>query len=523
MKLLSRLPLGPGPFAASALSGLFISLAFPRIDLWPGALVGLALLSLVARHRTAKAAFGCGFLAGLVHAATLVYWVFTVLVTYGGISWILAIPIFALLAGYMALYQALWTLGLNLAERKLKIRFGGWQWILIGAAIYTGLEYFKSFFLTGFPWGPLGSALYPNLVLIQAADLAGVGGLTFLVVFINLSLASAIAAYENRNLKNIVAPVLAVIVVLGLLWGYGHYRLIDIQDLTARASIKPVAIAQGSIEQSLKWSQDQRVKTMVTYRDLTFKAAKEKPWLTVWPETAAPFFYLRDQATTDWLNKVVMETGRPLLFGAPAYEESSGLTKYYNRAYLLDGQAKVMGYYDKAHLVPYGEYVPLKEYFPFISKITQAVGDYYSGQPGKLVQLDGLKIGVLICFESIFPELARTSVTQGADYLVVITNDAWFGRSSAPAQHLVQSALRAIETRRAVIRAANTGISALISPSGRIETTLDLFVRDTLTGRVSRLTEKTIYTTIGDLAPQICLGVTILIFTIAIIRRKHAI
>ena len=340
------------------------------------------------------------------------------------------------------------------------------------------------------------------------------------MVLVNLSLAGLILELRRFSLRKIVFPLMVTVVVFGLLWGYGHFRLKTITRLMADSPEKKVAIIQGAIEQSLKWEPTHLTFTLKTYQDLTREAARHEPWLTVWPETAAPFFFMRDPAGTDWLKQMVKATGRPLLFGAPAYERNGPDVYYYNRANLLDGQGELLGYYDKVHLVPYGEYVPLRKYFPFFNKLTQASGDYLPGRKAKLLDLAGDKIGVLICYESIFPNLARSHAAAGADWLVVITNDAWFGHSSAPYQHFAQSVVRSVENRRAVIRAANTGISGVIQPTGRVTSIMDLDVRGVLMGSAPAMKIKTIYTAIGDVGPQAALGVTLFVFAAGFYRRK---
>ncbi|MBU2547497.1 MAG: apolipoprotein N-acyltransferase [Proteobacteria bacterium] len=521
MPSLSRLPVGPGPLAAAVLSGLLLSLAFPRPEIWPLALPALAPVLLAARGREPKVAFGLGFLAGLVHAGTLVYWLINVLVFFGGLPVWLAVPVFLLLVGYMALYPALFILGMTRLENRLGWLAGGTTWICAGAALYTGLEHFKGFFLTGFPWEPLGAALVPALPLIQVSDIVGTGGLTFLVVLVNMALTGLVIGLRERNRRVWIAAACWAAAPLLLAWGYGVYRLPEVRAELNRAASHRVAIVQGSIEQKMKWDPSHRVFTMATYRDLTMRAAAEKPWLVVWPETAAPFFFLKDEAATDWLKRMVARSGRPLLFGAPAYEEKGDRTTYFNRAYLVDAQGRPLGWYAKSHLVPYGEYVPLKEWFPFLGKVTEAAGDYSPGPRGKLLDLDGEKIGVLICYESVFPELAREQAANGAGYLVIMTNDAWFGRSSAPYQHYAQAVLRAVENRRTVIRAANTGISGLIEPDGRTQCRLGLFERGYLSGRAPRPTGQTFYTAVGDVVPWTCLGIAVMLLAAPFIRRQE--
>lgn len=513
--------MGPGAFAGCVLSGLLLTSAYPKPGLWPVIFAGLVPLLAASEKQPLKIAFGCGYIAGLVHYATLLFWLLDVLVIYGHLNIILSIPIFLLMIGYLSLYPALFIIGLHLSDRYLNIKHGSLKWVFTGAALFTGLEYFRGFFLTGFPWEPLGAALAPCPVLIQPADVIGTGGLTFAVAFINLAIFCVYRSIQNKTFKQTGwQQTAAIVIISALMIGYGSMRLDQVSREMDKAEKKKIAVVQASIDQSIKWNPQFRLDTIMLYRDLTHEAARNKPDLIVWPETATPFFYRNNESLTDWLNDFVKKINTPLLFGSPAYETDAGKNKYYNRAYLLNEQAGIVGTYDKVHLVPYGEYVPLQQLFPFIRKITQAIGDYYPGRIGEILELDGDKLGVLICYESIFATLARKQADAGADMLFVITNDAWFGKSSAPYQHFEQAVLRAVETRKAVVRAANTGISGFITPDGRIEGTIDLFEKDTLEKEVPRMVGKTFYTTAGDVLPQVSLGVTVLIFSAAFYRRR---
>lgn len=511
---------GSASWRPAVLSGLLLALAFPRPQLWPLAMVSLIPLAATLPGRGRREAFRLGYITGLVQATILVYWINYALVTYGGLPVWVAVPVFFLLTGYMALYPGLFALGLVLGETRLGFKPGRPLWIMAGAALFTGLEYFKGFFLTGFPWEPLGGALASALPLVQAADIVGTGGLTLAVVLVNLTLAAAFIGTDRPWPRRILVPAAIAAVVPLLLLAYGYPRLNAVQARAAQAETRQAAIVQASIDQGLKWDPDHRVSILKTYRDLTATAAADRPWLIVWPETAVPFFFDQDRPATEWLVEVVRRLDTPLLFGSPAYTESGDETHYYNRAYLVSGRGETLGWYDKIHLVPYGEYVPFKDLFPFIGKITRAVGDYVPGTPGRLPELDGRKLGVLICYESIFPELARAHILDGADFLVILTNDAWYGRTSAPYQHFSQAILRAVETRRSVIRAANSGISGYILPTGRTVSTLGLFEPGVLTGEIPRLTDRTVYVRVGDIIPKVCLAVVAAIFGIGYLRRK---
>ncbi len=511
----------PVCFIPALISGVLLSLSFPRPSLWPLSFIALIPLFLACYGKELKVAFGLGYLAGLVHAAMLLYWLLKVLTFYGGLHFLLALPVFYLFIAYLAFYLAFFMLGLRLGEKYLKLIPGSLPWILAGAALYTGLEYFKGFFLSGFPWEPLGAALMANLSLVQFSDIVGTGGLTFIVVMVNLCFFALGLQYKAGRLKTLLIPGALILIALGGLWIYGHYRLAEIEAMIARSQKNKVAVAQGNIDQAHKWDPGFRVSILKNYRDLTLEAAKENPWLIIWPEAAAPFFFPNDPGETAWLRNLVKQIDKPLLFGSPAYENQGNSPEYYNRAYLLDEQGEIRGYYDKVHLVPYGEYVPFKRFFPFLGKITRAVGDYSGGKRDQLIALKGEQLGVLICYESLFAGLARRRVAQGANYLVNLSNDAWYGHTSAPYQLLSQSRLRAVENRRTVIRAANTGISALIWPTGEIVGKLDFSERGLLVGLAPSMSEKSVYTLIGDIIPQICLGIAVIIFAAGFIRRRR--
>ena len=499
-------------------------MAFPKIGLWPVIFVALTPVALAAGELSPKQAFKAGFFAGLVFSIGMLYWLVHVLTYYGGLPYYAALPLFLFMVMYLALFPGLFLMILAMARDHLNVAWGSVTWIFLGALVYCGLEYFKGFFLTGFPWEPLGGALAGSLPLVQFSDIVGTGGLTFLVVAVNLAVAAAVRAGTGpkRRLRTMGTSLVLAAVIIGGLLIYGNIRLADWDRKISEAPTRKTAVAQGSIEQALKWDPEMRIEILMKYRDLTLQAAQTDPWLTVWPETSLPFVFLKDPGATRWMKELVKDAGGAILFGAPAYEEEGEETRYYNRAYLLDSKAEVTGYYDKVHLVPFGEYVPLKKILWFVRKITQAAGDYYPGEKGTLLPLDDQKIGVLICYESIFPGLAREAVKKGASLLTIITNDAWFGRSAAPYQHFDQAILRAVENRRAVLRAANTGISGIILPNGRVTKRLDLFVPGVLTGSVPLIEEKTFYTAAGDLIPQLGLAVAVMILLAAVYRRKYA-
>jgi apolipoprotein N-acyltransferase len=224
----------------------------------------------------------------------------------------------------------------------------------------------------------------------------------------------------------------------------------------------------------------------------------------VWPETSTPFFFQDHPFFRPRVEELARRAGAPLLFGTPAFEDNGGTTKYYNRAYLLSETGRIIGRYDKIHLVPFVEYVPLRGLFFFVDKLANgAAGDFSMGTTSDPIPTDIGPVGTLICYEAIFPESARLFAKNGAALLVNITNDAWFGTTSAPYQHFSMARMRAIETRLFLIRAANTGISAVVDPTGNDEIRTAIFTRTVALGDVIPKPRITFYTRFGDVFAQL--------------------
>jgi apolipoprotein N-acyltransferase len=263
-----------------------------------------------------------------------------------------------------------------------------------------------------------------------------------------------------------------------------------------------VAVVQGNIKQGEKWKKEMVLATIRRYGELTSRVKGAK--LIIWPETAAPFLYQRTPDLDAKVQEIARTAGGYLLFGAPAYELTPQGESFYNRAFLLSPEARPAGSYDKAHLVPFGEYVPLKRVLFFVKKMVATAGDFAEGPVGAVVSLPEGNVGPLICFESIFPDLSRAQVKNGARLLVNLTNDAWYGTTSAPYQSLAMAVLRSVENRVCMARAANTGISAFINADGRILWQSDLFVPGAQALDLPFLPGGSPYTKYGDLFAWAC-------------------
>ncbi|MFZ0131895.1 MAG: apolipoprotein N-acyltransferase [Desulfobacterales bacterium] len=498
--------------ALAAGSGLLLTGAFPDVGLSWLAWIGLVPLFLAVRNLSWRPAFGLGFLAGMIHFLSLVYWVAYTMRTYGHLPWPVGISILILLAACLALFPAAFTALLG-RQRPHPLAA-----LLLAPTLWVGLEYLRSFFLSGFPWELLGYSQYRQLHLIQVSDIFGVYGVSFLIVAANAALFILLLSLMQRDWNGVgitrgtAAAALAFAVALnGGNWLYGVYRLPEIDRLSAAAPTIRVAVVQGNIEQALKWDPAFQHATIDKYLGLTHTILDRRPDLVVWPETALPFHFGHDAPLTGKIRDGVRRAGTYFLVGSPSFEKGADRIDFYNSAYLLDPRGTTVGKYDKAHLVPFGEYVPLKRWLPFLGKLVEQVGDFSRGGIGETIAWHHGRLGVLICYEGIFPEIARAMVRNGAQLLVNITNDAWYGRSSAPYQHFSMTVFRAIENRRMLVRSANTGISGFVDPVGRIVFKTALFTDAAEVRPVPLISKLSVYTRIGDAFAAVCLAVAVLL------------
>ena len=369
--------------------------------------------------------------------------------------------------------------------------------------------------MSGFPWMDFGYGLWSVPEALQTADLLGHHVLTFMIVLVNLVVYIVVSRRFNV-LQKISSAALVMLLLLGGLF-YSQSRWAEMLDLIDEAAVAEVGIVQGNVEQAKKWSPEERRKTVDSYLELSSTlVGNKKPDLIVWPETALPFYPQGNELL--WPIKAFLKnSGVTLLTGAPWYDVvdwEKRLFTYYNGSFMLAGSGEMGGYYFKSHLVPYGEYVPLKKYMPFLAPLVEAAGDFTPGVVGAPLESGQIKAGVLICYESIFPDIGRRWVENGVNVLVNLTNDAWYGKSSAPYQSWAMTVLRAVETRRSLVRSANTGISGVIDPLGRVQSRSNLFVPWAETSGVPLMTQQSFYVGGGFLFAPICAAVGLLICTV---------
>ena len=490
----------------SALSGLLLTMSFPKAGLFWIAFTAFIPFFFVIKDTTPKQSGFYGMIFGLSHFFSLLSWMIYTLNTYGFLPLFLCIPILFLLAFYLSLYTTAFAW---LIVRFFKTRFA---FIFAAPALWITLEYIRAHALTGFPWEITGYSQYRFLHLIQLSDIMGVYGVSFVILTVNTALFTVLLFSFNKEWHGqkitgkTVAPIIIVTALIFLsAIIYGQKRLNDVTALSQKNNKTTISVIQGNIDQSLKWKKEYQLKTIDKYIDLSGQASLNNPDLVVWPETAAPFYYLYNQNLTNRIIESVDQTKAAHLIGSPSFKRKNKSFVFFNSAFLTTPEGVTEDKYNKVHLVPFGEYVPMKKFLPFIKKMTEQSGNFLPGEKGKILAYRNLRIGVQICFEVVFPDLTRAAVNNGANIIINMTNDAWFGKKSAPFQHFSMVVFRAVENRRAVARAANTGISGFIDPAGRIIAQTDLFKDAHLTEKLPIFNKISFYTKYGDLFVGLCI------------------
>ncbi|MGH7167971.1 MAG: apolipoprotein N-acyltransferase [Nitrospiraceae bacterium] len=500
----------------ACLTGILYPFCFPDFDLGWLAWVVLVPLHLALDGAAPRRAFWLGWLTGLIAFVGTMSWVVTAMHLYGKLPESLSYAAMLLLTAYLGLYVALYAAGVS-RLRKTAFAF-------IGAPfIWVALEWLRSYLFSGLPWALLGYSQYRWLPVIQIADHTGVYGVSFLVVLVNAALADiALWTLERFTRQNVgtfptLSPTAAVlgmaVTLLYGLWYLGHPP--HVSEVTRSISI---GLVQANIDQAQKWDVAHRRETLDRYARLTARAA-DGTALVIWPEAATPFLFEQETEYRGEVNALVQKHGIPLLFGSPALRHyPNGRPYLLNSAYLLSTEGRILGRYDKRHLVPFGEYIPARTVLFFLDKLVEGIGDFEPGTTPTILEVPlksqdasgrpPVKFGVVICYEVIFPNLVRESVERGAEFMVTITNDAWYGVSSAPFQHFGMVVLRAVENRVAFARAANTGISGFIDPQGRILLATTIFSEQAVTGVIPLGRPSTFYTKRGDVFAYACAIIT---------------
>ncbi len=496
---LSALKLPFNQILRIAASVALLFLAFPPADWWLLSWIALIPFFSVLDEKKPRKAFVIGYHTGILFFTFTLYW-FIHVTLLGAI----------LLVAYMALYFAVF--GLVYCRWKERPRL---ERLILLPSVWIALELVRAHLFTGFGWVSLGYSQYKNLWISQIADVTGVYGVSFLIVMVNVFLKDLWEKYKDKGLtwKTVLADggkwVIGLL-VLSLLYGLYQWP----RPVSKPRSALRVGIVQANIPQVIKWARPAWPSIMEKHLSISRELLAEKPDMIIWPETAFPGFLWQDPTRFETLKQFAAESKTPLLLGLITNEAEV----YYNSAVLLSAQGESAGRYDKLHLVPFGEYIPFRGQFPFLTDIIP-IGDFTPGKEytvfslGPEEQFKGRphRFSVLICFEDGVPAIARRFVREGAQFLINITNDAWFMDTQAPFLHLQASVFRAIENRRPVIRSANTGVSCIINSRGDIHSFVQqgmkkTFVAGYAAGHIWPDTRETFYTKFGDFFTYLCFG-----------------
>ena len=498
-------------------SGLLLPLCFPKFDLGLLAWIVLVPLHLALDQCSRQRAFWIGWLSGVVGFTGIMAWVVTAMTTYGKVPEPVSYAILLLLTTYLGLYVGLYSLAV-VWLRELIPRYG----IFFAPCFWVALELFRTYLLSGLPWCLLGYSQYRELDLIQVADHTGVYGISFLIVLVNVAFAELLLWIMPffRGFHPVKLPwelLTAAAACMLLSWFYSSAVLSD-RDLKNQKTSITVGIVQPNIDQAVKWDTSFRNETMRRFDRLTAQLGTGTD-LIVWPEAATPFIVEREKEYQLQLIAWAERAQAPILLGSPALRFYPDRRPYLlNSAYLLGRDGTVLGRYDKHHLVPFGEYIPLKSSLLFfLDKLVEGIGDFEAGPGSTTLSFNpkswnterangtrSVKFGVAICYEVIFPDLVRQFAANGAEFLVTITNDGWFGPSSAPAQHFAMVVFRSVENHLAFARAANTGISGFIDPFGQIIEATPLFVEQASYTTIPTRQARTFYSYYGDVFAHAC-------------------
>lgn len=444
--------------------------------------------------------FWLGYLSGIVWYAGSTFWVFHVLHTYGAMHPAIAAVMFVLFCLYLALYHGLFG---ALIARAASGPSGSKKAILLAPFLWVAVEMARTR-VTGFPWDLLGTAQVNNIPLTQIARLTGVYGISFGIMLVNTAFAAAFLLPPHKRRNMFVASALAA----------GLLQAGSLVDPPPLATDRTARLVQQNIPIETKWDVSNFSATLRALHALSAQAvgsASARPNLIVWPESPAPFF-LGDPRFRLEVTSIAVEGQSYVLAGAlgtpageaAAREETRG--KYYNSAVLITPDGKWTGRYDKVHLVPFGEYIPGQSVLVFLKGIAREVGEsgFTPGTERVVFDAGGQKIGTFICYESIFPDEIREFPRNGAQVLVNISNDGWFGGFGMAGQHMNTVRMRAIENQRWVLRATNTGLTGAIDPYGRVTMMAQRDRRNALDVRYGLVSETTFYTRHGDWFGWLC-------------------
>ncbi len=468
---------------------------------------------------TPMQAFFLAYVNGIVWYAGTCYWVYDTMYQYGGLSASAAFGILLLFCFYLALYNGAFGLLLSLAaDRNSPFHRRA---LILAPFLWVVLELARTR-ISGFPWNLLGTVQVDNFPLAHIARLVGVYGISFEIMLVNAAIAAAFLVRRDRRQALLIASLAAIFVLQAGRW-------LPLSSLPADR-IAYLVQENVPILDNSAWTKDYFERTLGDLASITLhpsaapQSASTPPNLVVWPESPAPF-YSSDPLFRDAVSQVARESRSWLVTGSIGIENANPIraTEAFNSAVLVSPEGDWVSRYDKVHLVPFGEYVPFRKLLAFAGGLTREVGDFNRGSSRQPLNAGGVKLGIFICYESIFPDEVRQFARNGAQVFVNISNDGWYGDSGAYAQHLNQSRMRAIENGRWLLLDTNTGVTASVDPDGRIVARLQRKIRGTLVAPFALTDVTTFYTRHGDWFAYLCaiISAGILLIRVPLLRDKR--
>ena len=489
------------------LSGALLALSFPKYGhpacAWMALTPLLVALVRPGMPRTTRSAFRLGLLTGAGYFSGTLYWLVETMTTFGGLPTVVAVLVAGLLVAYLSLFPAAFAV----AVARLRTTLGVRAAVLCAAPVWVASELGRQYVWDGFPWALLGYSQVSVLPIAQLASVTGVYGLSFLLGLTSAAAAMVILNADGRKRWTMAVVVLALVAGIA---AWGRWRIAE-ASLTASGDAIRVAVVQGNIAQDEKWNPARRDDIISRYVSMTRQATAQGATFVIWPESSFPVYFEED-LRGHLVRRLARETGATLLVGSDQIERvrpdaspEALDNRLYNAAFLVKPDGSLGPVYRKMHLVPFGEYVPLQRLLFFVGPIVEAVSNFTPGERPVLLPVGDRLVSTAICYEVIYGSLMRRFVRDGSELLTTITNDAWYGWSSAAYQHWDQAAMRAIENGRYLARAANTGVSGFVDPYGQVLRKSKLFEQTVLVGDVRLSRTRTIYTRTGDLIAWVSL------------------
>jgi apolipoprotein N-acyltransferase len=519
------------PWIALVVSSILAVLSHPTVlfgirfpDLHALAWLAYAPLFLAVFREPCRVQVRRLFLFGMIFNLGAMYWLYTAMNTFGNLSPFISVLVLVILSMVLTIYFILPFFAARFVERFLRVSP---FWSL--PIFWVSCEWCRGHWpMGGFPWAQAGYSQASWISLIQISDFTGVYGVTALLIWGNLALVEGVRlAKKDPQARKFRIGFFLLLLVGDLVYGGLEKRSLERRIVDA-PKLK-IALLQGNIAQENKWLQGKAAEIHQTFKKMSEDAIQQGADLVLWPEASFPYDVDLDDPRQV---KIVGEFSKDVIAGAVTYEGQGnapsqslsiqGSYPIHNSVFLIHPGGVLGEAYHKQHLVPYGEYIPLKSVLPFLGKLTAQVGEFNAGDRYVLLKSQEAQMGPLICYEDIFPDISRNHAHHGANLLINMTNDAWYGDSSALPQHLSFSPFRAVENHRSLIRATNNGITAVLDPLGRVLKTLPPFERGTLIADVSLVSFPTFYAKWGDVFGYVCLlvsGILVLMGGIRKIKR----